>query len=139
MTIETLEQYYGIASNIEAIEEEIATLYNPYSSPNGRPQEGHSNIPGNPVERNAMRIIQLKEICESERERMYGLAEEIETWLTTVEDTEIVSIVRWRYFLRCTWKRVNMKVYGYPSYDYSRKKLSRYFENLSEMSEHTDV
>ena len=31
MNIETLEQYYGIASNIEAIEQQINTLYNPNS------------------------------------------------------------------------------------------------------------
>ena len=135
MTIDKLEQYYGISSNIEAIEEEIQTLYNPVSSPNGRPMEGHSNTPSNPTERNAMKIVHLKEQCEAERERMYALLEEIEAWLLTVKDTEIVSIIRWKYLLRLDWKRVNMKVYGYPSYDYSRKRLRRYFDKLSELSE----
>lgn len=135
MTIETLEQYYGIASNIEAIEEEINTLYNPVSSPSGRYSEVMSSTPSNPTERNALRILYLREQCESERERMYALLEEIEAWLLTVTDTEIVSIIRWKYLLRLDWKRVNMKVYGYPSYDYSRKRLHRYFERLSELSE----
>lgn len=135
MTIDKLEQYYGISSNIEAIEEEIQTLYNPVSSPNGRPMEGHGNTPSNPTERNAMKIIHLKEQCEAERERMYAMLEEIEAWLPTVTDTEIVSIIRWKYLLRLDWKRVNMKVYGYPSYDYSRKRLRRYFDKLSELSE----
>jgi hypothetical protein len=97
--------------------------------------EGHSNTPSNPTERNAMRILHLKEQCEAERERMYALLEEIEAWLLTVTDTEIVSIIRWKYLLRLDWKRVNMKVYGYPSYDYSRKRLRRYFDKLSELSE----
>lgn len=135
MNIETLEQYYGIASNIEAIEQEINTLYNPISSPSGRYSETMSITPSNPTERNAMRIIHLREQCEQERERMYALLEEIEAWLLTVTDTEIVSIIRWKYLLRLDWKRVNMKVYGYPSYDYSRKRLRRYFERLSELSE----
>ena len=135
MTIETLEQYYGIASNIDAIEQEINTLYNPISSPNGHRDEVRNLTPSNPTERNALRIIQLREQCESERERMYALLEEIESWLLTVNDTEIVSIIRWKYLLRLDWKRVNMKVYGYPSYDYSRKRLRRYFEKLSELSE----
>ena len=135
MTIETLEQYYGIASNIEAIEEEIATLYNPVSSPSGRYSEVISTTPSNPTERNALRIIHLREQCETERERMYAMLEEIESWLLTVQDTEIVSIIRWKYLLRLDWKRVNMKVYGYPSYDYSRKRLHRFFDKLSELSE----
>ncbi len=134
MTIEMLEQYYGIVSNIEAIEMEINTLYNPVSSPNGKTMEGHGNTPSNPTERNAMKIIHLKEQCEAERERMYAILEEIEAWLLTVTDTEIVSIIRWKYLLRLDWKRVNMKVYGYPDYWYARKRLFRYFENLSKLS-----
>ena len=135
MTIDLLEQYYGISSNIEAIEMEIATLYNPVSSPNGRMSEATGTTPSNPTERNALRIIYLREQAENERERMYQMLEEIESWLLTVNDTEIVSIIRWKYLLRLDWKRVNMKVYGYPSYDYSRKRLPRFFERLSELSE----
>lgn len=131
MNIETLEQYYGIASNIEAIEEEIATLYNPVSSPNGH-TEPRGTTPSNPTERNALRIIHLREQCEQERERMYQLLEEIEAWLLTVQDTEIVSIIRWKYLLRLDWKRVNMKVYGYPDYWYARKRLIRFFEKIDQ-------
>lgn len=135
MTIDKLEQYYGISSNIEAIEEEIDTLYNPVVSPNGREQIGHGSTPSNPTERNAMRIIRLRELLESERERMRSMAEEIEVWLTTVEDTEIVSIIRWKYLLRCDWKRVNMKVYGYPDYWYSRNRLINYFKKYQKTQE----
>lgn len=135
MTIEKLEQYYGIASNIEAIDQQIRTMYNSYSSPLGNTSEIHSSTPGNPTERDALRIIQLKDNLEEERERLQNLAEEIEEWLTTVPDMELVSIIRWHYLLRLDWKRTNIKVYGYPSYDYSRKKISRYFSNLSELSE----
>lgn len=132
MTKDKLEQYYGVASNIEAIDMEISHLYNPISSPNGRTDGGTSTTPGDPTHRTAMRIIQLQEMLEAERERLCELAEEIEKWLLTVEDTEIVSIIRWHYLLRLNWKRTNMKVYGYPSYDYSRKRIDRYFERLSE-------
>ena len=134
MTIEKLEQYYGISSNIEAIDEEIRTLYNPVASPTGK-QGGGSSTPSNPTERSAMRIAQLKDLLESQRLELYALVEEIERWLMTVTDTEIVSIIRWHYLLRLNWKQTNLKVYGYPDYDYSRKKIIRYFEKLSEMSE----
>ena len=122
-----LEQYYGIASNIEAIEQEIYALYSPISSPNGR-LGIRSNSPSSPTERSAMRIIHLRKLVDAEHERLCQLLEEIEKWLTTVDDTEIASIIRWHYLMRLNWSKTNMKVYGYPDYDYSRKKVERYFE-----------
>jgi hypothetical protein len=134
MTIEKLEKYYGISSNIEAIDEEIRTLYNPVSSPNGKQGTGGSNTPSNPTERSAMRIVQLKELLECQRQELYELVEEIERWLTTVEDTEIVSIIRWHYLLKLNWRQTNLKVYGYPDYYYSRQKIIKYFEKISNIS-----
>lgn len=127
MTKEKLEIYYGISSNIDAIEAEINTLYRPISSPNGRPGGGRSSSPSSPTEQAALRIIRLRELLESEREKMYTLAEEIENWLTTVDDTEIVAIIRWHYLMRLPWNRTNIKVYGYPDYSYSRKRIDRFF------------
>ena len=138
MNKKQLEQYYGIASNIEAIEQEIYSLYTPVSSPTGRPSAGNTALPSSPTEQAVMRIIHLKELVSAEHERMCRLLEEIEEWLTTVEDPEVASIIRWHYLMRLNWSRTNMKVYGYPDYDYSRKKVDRYFEKhqrLSELSE----
>ena len=136
MTIEKLERYCAISAEIDAIDEEIQTLYNPVSSPNGRENIGQrGNTPSNPTERSAFRIIMLKEKVEAKRESLYELLDEIETWLGTLTDTEISAIIRWHYLLRLDWKRTNIKVYGYPNYDYSRKKISRYFQKLSELSE----
>lgn len=131
MTIDKLENYYGIASGLEAIEQEIATLYSPISSPNGRTDGSYSTTPGDPTARTAMRIIQLREKLEHEHERLMELAEEIEQWLITVSDTEIVSIIRWHYLLRCNWRVTNLKVYGYPDYFYSRQKVIAYFKRES--------
>lgn len=131
MNIETLESYYGAYSNIAAIEEEIKQLYNPIRSPIGN--TGNKE-PGDPTARSAMRIIQLRDKLESEKTRLLGLVDEIEQWLLTVEDSEIVSIIRWHYVLGLNWKQTNMKVYGYPDYFYSRQKVIRYFEKLSKIS-----
>ena len=134
MNSEKLKYYSGIAANIEALKEEIETLYEPVSSPNGHTGEGHSSTPGAPTERAAMRIIQLKEMLAEQMEKMLSLREEIETWLITVEDPEIQAIVRWRYLnltrrgIPRTWNDVNLKVYRYSDPDYSRKKLDRYLE-----------
>lgn len=126
MTIDTLEQYYGLASNIDAITEEIETLYNPVRSPVS--SGSHSSEPGDPTRRSAMRIIQLKEMLEADKARQLELAEEIEHWLTTVNDSEVVSIIRWHYILHYNWKATNAKVYGYPDYHYARRQVHRYFE-----------
>ena len=129
MTIETLEGYRGLASGVEAIEMEINTLYNPVSSPNGRETQGSfSGSPSDPTAHAAMRIISLRDKLGEERERMYATLEEIEQWLITCDDPEIVSIIRWHYLLGLDWRQTNKKVYGYPDYWRSRKKIVRFFE-----------
>ena len=138
MIRETLDEYYTISSRIDAIDEEIRRLYVPtYGSNKENTGAGRSSapVPGNPTERAALRIVSLRARLEAERERLYQLAEEIEDWLETVEDPEIEAIIRWHYLLRCNWKTTNLKVYGYPDYDYCRKKIKRYFDKLSELSE----
>ena len=75
-----------------------------------------------------MRIISLREKLDEERERMYATLEDIERWLMTCEDPEIVSIIRWHYLLGLDWRQTNRKVYGYPDYYRSRKKIIRFFE-----------
>ena len=53
------------------------------------------------------------------------------------EDDEVSAIVRWRYIIkpphgnRYTWRQVNMKVYGYPDYQYSMRRLHRYLETCT--------
>lgn len=135
MDIEKLEMYSGTAANIEALKEEIEALYTPISSPNGHTGEGHSSTPGAPTERAAMRVIQLKQNLEYQVEQMLNLREEIETWLSTVENPEIQAIVRWRYLIPAksgklrTWENVNYQLYGYKDRRYCQKKLTRYLES----------
>lgn len=131
MTIETLEQYYGTASNINAINEQLRTMYSSVHSPAPNPSGVHGTDPGDPTARTALRIIALKDQLEQEHLRLLDLAEEIEAWLLTVTDMEIVSIIRWHYLLRLNWKQTNIKVYGYPDYQYARGKVLRYFEKLA--------
>ena len=131
MTIETLEQYYGTASNINAINEQLRTMYSSVHSPAPNPSGVHGTEPGDPTARTALRIIALKEQLEQEHLRLLDLAEEIEAWLLTCPDMEIVSIIRWHYLLRLNWKQTNQKVYGYPDYFYARQKAIKYFEKLA--------
>lgn len=133
MNIETLERLYGLTSNIDAISEEIETLYNPVRSPVGN--GAHGSEPGNPTERSAMRIIRLKETLEADKAEQLELLEQVEHWLRAVKESEIVSIIRWHYILHYNWKQTNNKVYGYPDYNYSRQKIIRYFQKLVRIEE----
>lgn len=129
MTIETLEQYRGITAEIKALELEINALYDIRKSPSLSGMSGSSG-PGDPTGQAAIRIIELKEQLTSEQERWSEMALTIETWLTTVEDAEIRSIIRWRYILGLGWKATAKRVYGDSNAaDACRKRIKRFFRN----------
>lgn len=130
MTKDKLEQYYSIDSRIQAIETEIRDLYTPSLGGKGNNiGAGRTSVlvASNPTEETALRIDALKHKLEKERQELLTLREEIEEWLASVIDPEIEAIVRWHYLLRLNWKQTNLKVYGYANYDYSRKRIDRYF------------
>lgn len=127
MTIHQLQEYIGIKAEIKAIEDELNNLYRPIHSPVS--SESHSSTPGNPTETSVMKILQLEKKLESKRDQLLEKRKKIEEWLDIVTDNEICAIVRWRYIKGLNWKQTNIKVYGYPDYSYSRKKIERYFND----------
>lgn len=127
MTIEMLEQYRGITSEIKALEMEINTLYDVRKSPNGHEASGSAG-PGDPTGKAAMRIIELTERKVSLLTKWSKMSLDIESWLETVNDAEIRSIIRWRYMLGCGWKTTAKRVYGDADYsDACRKRIKRFF------------
>lgn len=129
MTIETLEEYRGIVSEMKAIEMEIDALYDVRKSPTGRESFGASG-PGDPTGRSAMKIIEMKEKLLSKQEEWSAAVISIEQWLNTVDDAEIRSIIRWRYILGLSWKQTGKQVYGYPyAGDACRMRIKRFFRN----------
>lgn len=134
MTIEILEKYRGISSNIKAIQDEIESLYSPIASPNGKTDNtGFSGTPGNPTEQAVFRILKLKERIADSVTQQSELLEVIEDWIKEIEldEPEIAAIARYHYILGNNWKQTNLKVYGYPDYYRARKKIFRYFEKKS--------
>ena len=87
MTIETLEKYRGISSNIKAIQDEIESLYSPIASPNGKTDNtGYSGTPGNPTEQAVFRILKLKERIADSVTKQSELLEVIEDWIKEIEN-----------------------------------------------------
>ena len=128
MTIEKLENYKGLVAEMHSLSESIDSLYDTYRSPQFCRNGGsHSNNVWSPVEDAVNRILKLKDLYDHKCSEAANLLLEVEAWLSTVDDPEIRSIVRFHYVLNKSWVQTSTEVYGFPSYYNSRKKIMRYF------------
>ena len=128
MTVEKLEQYKGLTSEMKALRDQIDSLYDTYRSPQLMSDGGsHSMIASNPTESAVEKILNLKELYSKKYEEALDLLAEVESWLSTVDDVEIRSICRHHYILNKSWQQTSAIVYGYPSYYNARKRVMRYF------------
>jgi hypothetical protein len=128
MTIEKLENYKGLVAEMHSLSESIDSLYDTYRSPQFCRNGGsHSNNVWSPVEDAVNRILKLKDLYDHKYSEAANLLLEVEAWLSTVDDPEIRSIVRFHYVLNKSWVQTSTEVYGFPSYYNSRKKIMRYF------------
>jgi hypothetical protein len=126
MTIEKLEAYRGLTSEMQALSQQITSLYDTYRSPQLMSNGSHSMSAGSPVETAVNKVLELKTVYEQKYEEAANLLYNIETWLAQIEDPEIRSIARFHYVLGYSWQRTNVAVYGYSSYYAARKRLMRY-------------
>lgn len=115
MTIEKLEQYKGLTSEMKALRDQIDSLYDTYRSPQFCRNGGsHSSNVGSPVEDAVDKILNLKDIYDHKYSEAAGLLLEVENWLSQVEDPEIRSIIRFHYILNRSWQQTSTEIYGYP-------------------------
>lgn len=127
MTIEKLEQYRGLTSEMKALSQQITSLYDIYRSPQLMSNGSHSMSAGSPTENAVAKILKLEETYRRKYEESVDLLAEVENWLSQVEDAEIRSICRHHYILNKSWSQTSAIVYGFPSYYNSRKRVMRYF------------
>ena len=109
MTIETLDAYTGIISNLKAVRKEKESL---------------KEFEDSQTETVISRLIH---ILDEEERRLELSLSEIEGWILTLENPEIQSIIRWRYICGYSWPETNRMVYGDPDPFRARKKLFRSF------------
>lgn len=114
MTIEKLERYKGVTSEMQALRDQIDSLYDTYRSPQFMSNGSHSMSVSSPTERAVAKIIKLKETYQQKYSEAAGLLLEVENWLSQVEDPEIRSIIRFHYILNRSWQQTSTEVYGYP-------------------------
>lgn len=127
MTIEKLEAYRGLTSEMKALSQQITSLYDTYRSPQLMSNGSHSMSASSPTESAVGKILKLEETYRRKYEEAVDLLSEIESWLSEVDDAEIRSICRHHYILNKSWQQTSTIVCGYPSYHNARKKVMRYF------------
>lgn len=115
MTIKELEDYKYLSSEVEALQNQINSLYSAYHSPAFDNIGGFSGNVSNPTEDAVNRIITLQNRLQEKRDQMVSEMQRIEKWIDSLDNQEIKSIVRWHYLLNASWKQVNRKVYGYAN------------------------
>lgn len=126
MTVEKLEAYKGLVSNMQALQQEMSALRNTYKSPVISNVGSHVMSIGSPIEGAVSKILELEKIYNKEYEAAANLLYDIETFISQIEDPEIRSIIRFHYVLGYSWQRTNTAICGYPSYYTARKRLMRY-------------
>lgn len=114
MSIEKLEAYRGLTSEIKALSQQITSLYDTYRSPQFMSDGGHSMSVSSPTERAVAKILKLKETYQQKYDEAADLLLQVENWLSHVEDPEIRSIIRFHYMLNRSWQQTSIEVYGYP-------------------------
>lgn len=115
MSIEKLEAYRCLTTEMKALSQQITSLYDTYRSPQLCSEGGsHSGNVGSPVENALNKILKLKQIYDHKYSEAAGLLLEVENWLSQVEDPEIRSIIRFHYILNRSWQQTSTEIYGYP-------------------------
>ena len=128
ISIKDLERFAAESEKLEILQKELAWLYYPVSSPNGKENlGGMTNTPSNPT---AAAITKINNVTAQIIEQQAVVAERIEAinaWLDTLTDEELVRIIRWHYMEGLTWRDTCRKVYGYYDRHVCRKRVMRYF------------
>ena len=106
MTKRELSKYYHLSMEIKEIEEQINELTNSLiSSPTltGMP---HGSGVGNPVEQKATLLINLKNKLEKRKNKSLKQLTKIETYIASIEKTEIRLIFTKRYMQFKRWEDI---------------------------------
>ena len=115
MTIEKLEKYKGLTSEMKALRDQIDSLYDTYRSPQFMSDGGsHSMNVSSPTESAVVKILKLKKTYQQKYDETADLLLQVENWLSQVEDPEIRSIIRFHYILNRSWQQTSTEIYGYP-------------------------
>lgn len=127
INIKYLERYSAEIEKLEILNRELEWLYYPVSSPNGKEMSGGGGSSSSPTESALKKIEKVIQKINEQKQVISEYVEEVNAWLNDLEDKELVSIIRYHYMDRLTWRETCKKVYGYSDRQVCRKRVMRYF------------
>ena len=134
MTIIELSKYHLIKIEIEQLDNIIkdfeATLL---SSSKMKEVISSSNNNSNPTEKLALKLSQLKDELIIKKRKLTNENIKIERFLTTVDDVEIMIIIRKRFLEGKTWQVISEELNMDRTTPYY--KLNKYLEEVSKKDE----
>lgn len=111
MTEERLNEYFYIKKEIEALENNIQSLE---SKKDTKYYEKYS---------------ELSQKLKNKVDELIKVSEEIESYINSIESSDIRLIVRLRHISQMTWEEIGNKVYMSPSGVF--KKYKKYIKEIS--------
>lgn len=129
MTIEKLASYSHLKKEIEQID---STIYELEKTIIGSSKINDINIASgrisNPTEQLGLKLSKLKEKLNSKKEELLIKLDEIEAFLSTVTDLEVLTIIRIKYINCKSWNDVANELFIDRTTAY--KKVKNYLEKV---------
>lgn len=143
MTIERLEQYKKLNSEIEMYQERLEKLERRAQdlvhdvvagSSSTFPYVKHPILVMGMDMRLQERIDRIRRIIVRRKARLLAEQEEIEVWIDAVNESTVRQLVTYYYIDDYTWPAAARRVYGHPCGDAARMRVKRYLEKCAECS-----
>ena len=106
MNKKELSKYYHLSMEINELEEQIKELMNGLIGSPALTGMPHGSGVGNPVEKKAMLIINLKNKLEKRRARSLKELTKIELYIANIEKAEVRLIFTKRYIQFKSWEEI---------------------------------
>lgn len=130
ITLQDLEEYIDLKRRLQIDLDELAMLEDLLIPAKQCEERGKSSVfsASSPVEKHFKKAEELRDRISQKRIAALVQLTLIEDWLETVEDTQIQNIIKARYILGYSWKKVSEICYGLASESTPRMKIERFFD-----------
>ena len=127
MTIKDLNELSYLISEIKAMQCEIESMYNSYRSPAFEKIGSSSRRSGDPTSETVNKITELQRKYNKMLNEMIDRRDMINSWIASLDNEEIKSIIRWHYLNQKSWTETARIVYGAANERNAYRVLRRYF------------
>ena len=128
MTEEKLKSFIKKQNDLKELQALIRSEYNAVHAVTATVSRRSTRDLSGPTVKTLERIDQLQKVLEKAEDEYLTDYEEIEAWLRSIPDLNIVAIIRWHFLLGYNWRETSVKVFKKNDYCYARVKYLRYAE-----------